>query len=58
MSKNVELTKEFGKDSYGIKGLTLEELRALHEAVKSANLPAARNLQDVRELLNETFNNK
>lgn len=41
MSKELEITKEYGKNSWGLKGLTLEELRALYEAVRTANLPAA-----------------
>ena len=57
MSKELEITKEYGKNSWGLKGLTLEELRALYEAVKTADLPAARNLHDVKEILEETLNN-
>ena len=57
MSKELEITKEYGSNSWGLKGLTLEELRALYEAVRTADLPAARNLQDVKEILEETFSN-
>lgn len=57
MSKELEITKEYGSNSWGLKGLTLEELRALYEAVRTANLPAARNLHDVKEILEETFSN-
>lgn len=57
MSKELEITKEYGKNSWGLKGLTLEELRALYEAVKTEDLPAARNLHDVKEILEETFSN-
>lgn len=57
MSKELEITKEYGKNSWGLKGLTLEELRALYEAVRTVDLPAARNLHDVKEILEETFSN-
>ena len=57
MSKKLEITKEYGSNSLGLKGLTLEELRALYEAVKAADQPAARNLHDVKEILEETFSN-
>ena len=54
MSKELEITKEYGKDSWGLKGLTLEELRALYEAVRTTD---PRNLHDVKEILEETFSN-
>lgn len=57
MSKKLEITKEYGSNSWGLNGLTLEELRALYEAVRTADLPAARNLHDVKEILEETFSN-
>lgn len=57
MSKELEITKEYGKNSWGLKGLTLEELRALYEAVRTVDLSAARNLHDVKEILEETFSN-
>lgn len=57
MSKKLEITKEYGSNSLGLKGLTLEELRALYEAVRTTDLPAARNLHDVKEVLEETFSN-
>ena len=57
MSKKLEITKEYGSNSWGLKGLTLEELRALYESVRTADLPAARNLHDVKEILEETFSN-
>jgi len=57
MSKKLEITKEYGSNSWGLKGLTLEELRALYEAVRTADLPAARNLHGVKEILEETFSN-
>lgn len=56
MNKQLEITKELGKDSWGLKGMTGEEIRAIHEAVNTAHLPAARKLQSVKELLEETFN--
>ena len=57
MSKKLEITKEYGSNSWGLNGLTLEELRALYEAVRTADLTAARNLHDVKEILEETFSN-
>lgn len=56
MSKELEITR-YGRDSWDLKGLTLEELRALYEAVRTAELPAARYLHDVKEFLEETFSN-
>ena len=57
MSKELEITKEYGSNSWGLKGLTLEELRAIYEAVRTADLPASRNLHDVKDILEETFSN-
>lgn len=57
MSKELEITKEYGSNSWGLNGLTIEELRALYEAVRTADLPAARNIHDVKEILEETFSN-
>ena len=56
MSKELEITR-YGRDSWDLKGLTLEELSALYEAVRTADLPASRNLHDVKEILEVTFSN-
>ena len=41
---------------WGIKNMTSEEIHAVYEAIKTAQLPTARNLHDLKELLEETFN--
>lgn len=41
---------------YGLKNLTRAELQALYAAVKAAHHPDARELYDIKQILEETLN--
>lgn len=55
MSNELKVTKtQLNPNCWTIENLTDEELNAVREALGTASLPTARNLQDLKSLLDDT----
>lgn len=55
MSNELRVTKtQLSPNRWAIENLTDEELVAIREAIGTAVLPTARNLQDLKSLLDDT----